>query len=64
MIYIYDIAKGFAKVCVFKNGIDVTRKHFNYFENRRDYMFFTFEALERRAKDLRAKGLEVVIKFD
>ncbi len=65
MVYVYDSLKdSFAQVGVFSNGAEVTRRYFNYFEKRRDYMFFPFEALERRAKDLRAVGLEVVINFD
>jgi hypothetical protein len=65
MVYVYDSLKDkFAQVGVFSNGEEVTRRYFNYFEKGRDYMFFPFVALERRAKDLRAMGLEVVINFD
>lgn len=65
MVYIYDSLKdSFAQVGVFSNGEEVTRRYFNCFEKGRDYMFFPFGALERRAKDLRSKGLEVVINFD
>ena len=65
MVYVYDSLKdSFAQVGVFSNGAEVTRRYFNFFEKGRDFMFFPFAALERRAKDLWATGLEVVIKFD
>lgn len=65
MVYVYDSLKdSFAQIGVFSNGAEVTRRYFNYFENGRDYMFFPFATLERRAKELRARGLEVVIRKD
>ena len=64
MVYMYDSVKdSFAHVGVFSNGVDVTRRYFNCFEKGRDYMFFPFDALERRAKELRCHGMEVVINY-
>lgn len=64
MVNVYDsMMDSFAMIGVYKNDVDVTKKYFNFFEKGRDFIFYPFTALERRADDLRAQGFLVVILY-